>query len=167
MVPSWKKSPRQGECSVTRACGSAVQASPPRVMNSDTYQKPPLGTFKCISNPIHSGARKRTEAYWFTASICFLRMSGSWATSVALYHRALAKGDEATHAASRWETQGSQKLLAPLKCVSVILGSRRVSREKGVARSTQGKKEDGSGLSGGPERHVWGYVTTYTTMQPL
>ena len=64
-------------------------------MNSDTCRKPPLGTFKSINHPINSVAGKRTEAYCFTASICLLRMTWSWATSVASYHRALAKGDEA------------------------------------------------------------------------
>ena len=119
------------------------------VMNSDTCRKLPLRTFKSISNLINSGAGKRTEAYWFTASICLLQMSGSWATSVASYHRALAKGDEATHGPRSWETKGSRKLLAPLKRVSVILSSRRVSREKGITRATQGKKEVGSGVNGG------------------
>ena len=84
-----------------------------------------------------------------TPSICLLRMSGSWATSVASYHRALAKGDEATHSPRSWETKGSRKLLAPVKRMSVILSSRRVSREKGITRATQGKKEVGSGVSGG------------------
>ena len=69
---------------------ATVYVAPQRVMNSDTSQKPHLGTFKCISNPIDSGAGKRTEAYCFRASICLLRMTGSWATSVASYHRALA-----------------------------------------------------------------------------
>ena len=74
-----------------------MQAAPRRVMNFDACQKPPLGTFKPISSPINSGAGKRTEACCFMASICLLRMRGSGATSVASYHRALAKGDEATH----------------------------------------------------------------------
>ena len=60
-----------------------MYAAPRRVMNSDPCRKSPLGTFKSISNPINSGAGKRTEAYCFTASICLLLMSGSWATSVA------------------------------------------------------------------------------------
>ena len=77
-------------------------------MNSDTCPKPDLGTFKSISNPIHSGAGKRTEAYCFKACICLLRMSGSWATLVGSYHWALAKGDEATHSPSSWETKGSR-----------------------------------------------------------
>ena len=83
-------------------------------MNSDTCRKPPLGTFKSITNLINSGAGKRMDAYCFTASICLLRMSGRWATSVVSYHRALAKGDEATHSPRSWETKGSRKLLAPL-----------------------------------------------------
>ena len=94
---------------------------PRRVMNSDTCRKPPLGTFKSISNPINSGAGKRTEACCFTASICLLRMSANWATSVASYHRALAKGDEATYSPRSWETKESRKLLAPLKHVSIML----------------------------------------------
>ena len=89
--------------------------APWRVMNSDTCRKPPLGTLKSISNPINSAAGKRTEAYCFTASICLLRMTGSWAPSVASYHPALAKGDEATHSPRSWETKESRKLLAPLK----------------------------------------------------
>ena len=91
-----------------------------RVMTSDTCLKPPLGTFKSISKTIDSGAGKRTEAYCFTASIYLLRMSGSCATSVASYQRALAKGDEATHSPRNWETKGSRKMLALLKRVSVI-----------------------------------------------
>ena len=59
------------------------------------------------------------------------------------------KGDEATHLAKSCETKGSRKLLAPLKRVRVILSSRLVSREKGIIRATQGKKEVGSGVSGG------------------
>ena len=87
---------------------------------------------------------------------------------MASYHRALAKGDEATHSPRSWESKGSRKLLAPLKRVSVILSSRRVAREKGITRATQEKKEVGSGVSGGGlERDVWGYTTTYRTMQPL
>ena len=70
---------------------------PRRVINFDTCRKPPFGTFKCISKPIYLGAGKKIDAYCFTASLCLLRMVGSWATSVAWYHRALAKGDEATH----------------------------------------------------------------------
>ena len=128
---------------------AAVYAAPRRVMNSDTCRKPPLGTFKSISNPINSGAGKRKEAYCFTASISLLRMTGSWATSVASYHRALAKGDEATHSPRSWETKESRQLLAPLKRVSVILSSRKVSREKGTTRVTQGKKEGASRVSGG------------------
>ena len=61
----------------------------------------------------------------------------------------LAKGDEATHSPRSWESKGSRKFLAPLKRVSVILSSRRVAREKGITRATQGKKEVGSGVSGG------------------
>ena len=79
--------------------------------------------------PHHFGAwegGKRTEAYCFTSSICLLRMTVSCATSVASYHRALAKGDEANHSPRSWETKGSRKLLAPLKRVSVILSFRRV-----------------------------------------
>ena len=109
-------------------------------MNSDTSWKPPLGTFKSISNRINSGAGKRTEAYCFMDSICLLQMSGSWANSVASYHGALAKGEEATHSPRSWETKGARKLLAPLHRVSVILSSRRVSQEKG-------KKEVGTGVS--------------------
>ena len=60
-----------------RPVAAVVQAAPRRVMNSDTCRKPPLGTFKSISSPIHPGACKRTEAYYFTASICLLRMSRS------------------------------------------------------------------------------------------
>ena len=82
------------------------------------------------------------------ASICLLWMTGSWATSVASYHRALAKGDGATHSPRSWETKASGKLLAPLKRLSIILGWRRVSREKGITRATQGKKEVGSRVSG-------------------
>ena len=126
-----------------------VYAAPRRVMNSDTCRKPPLGTFKCISNPMNSGARKRTEAYCFTSFIYLLQMTGSWATSAASYQRALDKGDEATHSPRSWETKGPCKLLAPLKRVSVILSPRRVFREKGVTRTTQGKKGVGSRLSGG------------------
>ena len=74
-----------------------VYAAPRRLMNSDTCRKPLLGTFKSISNSLNSGAGKRTEAYCFTASICLLRMSGSWATSLVSYHWVLAKRDEATH----------------------------------------------------------------------
>ena len=59
--------------------GPLQRCKPPsplrRVMNSDACRKPPLGTFKSISNPINSGAGKRMEAYGFTASICLLRMS--------------------------------------------------------------------------------------------
>ena len=36
------------------------------------------------------------------------------------------------------ETKGSRKLLAPLKRVSVMLNSRRVSREKDKTRATEG-----------------------------
>ena len=108
-----------------------------------------MGTFNSISNPINSGAGKRTEAYCFTAPTCLLRMNGSWATSVASYHRALAKGNLATHSPRNWESKGLCKLLAPLKHVSVILSSRSVSQEKGITRRTQGKKEVGSGVSGG------------------
>ena len=70
--------------------------------------------------------------------------------SGASYHRALAKEDEATHSPGSWETKGSRKLLAPLKRVSVILGSRRASREKGITSAKQGKEEVGNGVSGGP-----------------
>ena len=72
-----------------------------------------------------------------------------WETSVASYHKALAKGDDATHSPRSWVTKGSRKLLAPLKRVSVILSSRRVCREKGITRATQGKRGVGSGVSGG------------------
>ena len=85
-----------------------MYVAPRRVMNSDTCRKPPLGTFKSTSYPINSGAGKRTGA-----SICLLRMTGSWATSLASYHRALGKGDEATHSPRSWETKGSRKLSAP------------------------------------------------------
>ena len=84
---------------------------------------------------------------------------------MASYHRALAKGHEATHSPRRCETKESRKLLAPLKRVSVILSSRRVSREKGITRATQGKKEVESRVRGEPERDAWGYITTYSTMQ--
>ena len=120
-----------------------------QVMNSDGCLKPPLGTFKSISNSINRGAGNRTEAYCFTACICLLRMTGTWATSVACYQRTLAKGDEATHSPRSWEIKGSRKLLAPLKRVSVMLSSRRVSRENGITRGTQGKKEVGSRVRGG------------------
>ena len=70
---------------------AAVQAAPRRVTNSDTCGKPPLGTLKSISNPIDSGAGKRTEAGCFVGSIYLLRMSASWATSVASYHRAFGQ----------------------------------------------------------------------------
>ena len=62
------------------------------------------------------------------ASTCLLRMSASWATSLASYHRALAKGDEASHSARSWETKGSRKVLAPLKRVSDMPSPRRVSQ---------------------------------------
>ena len=157
----------RGEADVCAGPVAAVYARPRLVVNSNTCRKPPLGTFKSISNPINSGAGKRTEAHCFTASVCLLRMSGSWATSVASYHRALAKGDEVTHSPRSCETKGSRKLLAALKRVSVTLILRRVSREKGITRATQGTKEFGSRVSGGPERDVWGYITTYRTIQPL
>ena len=53
-------------------------------------------------------------------------------------HRARAKGDEATHSPRSWETKGSRKLLAPLKCTSVMPSLVRVSREKGIKRAIQG-----------------------------
>ena len=127
----------------------AVQAAPRRVLNYDTCRKPPLGTFKSMNNPTDSGAGKRTEAYCFTSSICLVWMSGSCATSGASYHRALAKGDKATHSPRSWETKGSRKLLAPLKRVSVILSWRRVSPEKGITRATPGNNKVGSALCGG------------------
>ena len=149
---------------------AAAYAAPRRVMNSDTCRKPPLGTFKSISNPINSGPGKRTVAYCFTASICLLRMTRSWATSEASYHRALDKGDHATHSPRSWETKGSRKLLAALKRVNVILSSRRVSREKGITRATQGKKEIGSRVSGGTgegcvglHNHLQDYATPEAT----
>ena len=122
--------------------------APWQAVNSGTCRKPPLGTFKSISNAINLGARRRTEAYYFTASICLLRKSGSWATFVASYHQASAKGDEATHSPRSWETKRSRTLLAPSRRVSVILSSRRVSRERGKTRATQGQKVVGSGVSG-------------------
>ena len=128
---------------------AAVNAAPRWVMHFETCRNPPLGTFKSISNPINSGAGKRTEACCFTASSCLLRMTGSWAVSMASYHRALAKGDVATHSPRCWETKGSRKLLAPLNRVSVILSSRRVSLEKGITISTLRKKEVWSRVSGG------------------
>ena len=111
----------------------------------DGQERPLVG----VNNPINSGAGKRTEVYCFLASTCFLRMSGSWATLVASYHRALAKGDEAIHSPRSCQSKGSCKLLAPLKRVSVILSSRSMSREKGITRATERKKEVGSGVSGG------------------
>ena len=129
---------------------AAVYTAPRRVMNSDTCRKPPLGTFKSISNPINSGAGKRTQAYWFTASICLLRMSGSWATSVASYHRALAKGNEATHSPRSWEAKGSRKLLAPLKRVH----ERHTKPEKGVPREKHNKSYTRE--KGGWEWGEWG-----------
>ena len=101
-------------------------------MNSDTCRKPDVGTFQSLSSSINWVAGKRMEAYCFTASICLLRMRGIWATSVASYQRALAKGDEATHSRRSCETIVSRKLLASLKRVSVILSSRMVSQEKGI-----------------------------------
>ena len=98
-----------------------------RTTYSNTCRKLDLGTFKSISSPINSSAGKRTEAYCFTASICLLRMRGPWATSVALYQQALAKGDEATYSPRSCATNGSHKLLGPLKRVSVIISSRKVS----------------------------------------
>ena len=55
-----------------------------------------------------------------------------------LGQRALAKGEEATHSPGRWEIEDSRKLLAPIKCTSVILSLVRVSQEKGITRAIQG-----------------------------
>ena len=107
---------------------------PRRLMNCDTCRKPDLGTFKSISNPINSGAGKRTEAYCFTTFICLLRMTGSWATSMASYQGALAKGDEVTHSPRSGETKESRKLLAPLKT-----RERHTKLEKGVTRERHNK----------------------------
>ena len=65
------------------------------------------------------------------------------------FYRALAKGDEATHSPKSCETKGSCKLLAPLKRISTILSSSRVSQEKGIRRATQGKRVVCTGVSGG------------------
>ena len=73
----------------------------------------------------------------------------------------LGQGKEATHSPRSWETKGSRKLLAPR-----ILSSTRVSREKGIIRATQGKKEVRSGVSGGTGKgcvtlhnHLYDYGT--------
>ena len=90
----------------------AVYAAPWRVMNSDTCRKPHLRPLKSISNAINWGVENKTEAHSLKASSCLLRQTGSLATSVASYHRALAKGDEATHSPRSYETKESRKLLA-------------------------------------------------------
>ena len=89
---------------------------------------------------------------------------------MASYHRALAKGDAATHSPRSRETKESRTLLAPLKRVSVILSWRRVSQEKGITRATQGKKEVRSRLSGGTgegcvglHNHLQDYATPVAT----
>ena len=53
---------------------AAVKAGPRRLMHSDTYRKPSLGTFKSMRRPMRSGAGKRWEAYCFTASTCLVRI---------------------------------------------------------------------------------------------
>ena len=118
-------------------------------MNSDACRKPPLGTFKFISNPNQNGCGEQDRGILLQGLYLLVVDDGSWAASVASYHRGLAKGDEATHSPRSWETKESRKLLAPLKRLRVILSSRRVSQEKGITRATQGKKEVGSRLRGG------------------
>ena len=95
-----------------------------------------LGDIQVHKYPDQFDAGKRMQAFCFTDFFRLLRMSGSWATSVASYHQALAKGDEATHSPRSCETKGSHKILATVKHVSVILSYRRVSRE-GITRATQ------------------------------
>ena len=80
----------------------------------------------------------------------------------------LAKGDEPTHSPRSCKTKRSRKLLAPLKRVSVILSSRRVSGEKAITRATQAKKGDWEwGEWGGGRERCVGLHNTYRTMQPM
>ena len=88
---------------------AAVYVPPRRVMNFNACRKPPLGTFKSISNPINPGTGKRTEAYCFTASICLLRMTGSWATLVASSHRVLGQRGRGHPLTKEFGTKESRK----------------------------------------------------------
>ena len=65
---------------------------------------------------------------------------GGVAYLMASDHRALAKGDEATHLPRSCATNGTRKLLAPLSRVRVMLSSVSVSQEKGITRAKQGKR---------------------------
>ena len=71
---------------------------------------------------------------------------------VASTHRASAKGHEATHSPRCPETNRGRELLAPLKRTSIVLISRRLSREKGITNKscTTGKSVQ-SGAGGGPK----------------
>ena len=72
-------------------------AAPRRVMNSDTCRKPPVGTFKSISDPINSGAGKRTEAYCFTARVgCLLAFRRDPPPPVEVGRRPLGGGGGAS-----------------------------------------------------------------------
>ena len=82
-------------------------------------------------------------------------------------HRAQANGDEATHSLKSWETKGSRKLLAPLKCTSVMLSSVRVSREKGITRAIQGNMVVWSGGECGQPEGGVSKTPTNTTLEPL
>ena len=82
-------------------------------------------------------------------------------------HRPLAKGDEATHSPRIWETKGSRKLLAPLKCTSVILSSRMVSREKGTTSAAQQKRGYGVGLEVEPKKRTRGWTPNPWAIQHL
>ena len=79
-------------------------------------------------------------------------MTNSFHVSIKRSREGMGRGNgrPATNSPRSWETKGSRKLWEPLKRVSVILSSRRVSREKGITRGTQGKKEVGSRVSGSP-----------------
>ena len=127
-------------------------------MNSERWQNPIFVTLRSMSSPINSGAGKRKEAYCFTASTCLVRIREGSPKSVASAHQPLAKGDEATHPPSSWETKGSRKLLTPLKRTSVILSSRMVLQEIGITSATQEKRGCGVGLGVDPKKDIRGWT---------
>ena len=76
--------------------GKRAPPPPPRATHELPHMpEPTLGDGPIHKWPDQFGRREEDKA--FTASICFLWMRGSGATSVGSYHRALAKSNEATH----------------------------------------------------------------------
>ena len=89
---------------------------------------------------------------------------------MASAQRPWAKGEEATNSPRSFETKGSRKPLAPLKRVSVMLSSVRVSREKDITTATPGKAvvgSVGSGEDGGQWEAGVSRTPTNTTLEHL